>query len=167
MVVDGGHGREWLREVWLPIGPTSVQVGPEGRWRARVNLQDVGVLLWAATRSELRFDLGRSVSNGAPVFVAGRHRIESDSDRVGGVALGGAILLGVTDKDLEEVQRHENVHVIQHDYLLGTLSRPVERWGWERVVGRRIPADIDLLGALSFHVFRNVLESEAEALEVR
>lgn len=166
MVVDGGHGREWLSEVWLPIGPAWVQVGAEGGRRARVNLQEVGVLIWAATRSELQFDLGRSVSNGVPVFVAREHRLER-SRPIAGVALGGAVLLGATDMDLEVVQRHENTHVIQQDYLLNTLSRPIERWGWGLVVDRDIPVDIHLLGLLTSPLLRSVSEREAQALEYR
>jgi hypothetical protein len=167
LVVDGGHGREWFREVWLPIGPAWLQVRPEGGRRARVNLREAGVLIWAATRSELDFDLGRSVSNGAPVFVARRHRIESDSDGVSGLASGGVILLGVTDLDWEVVQRHENIHVIQHDYVLTTLERPVEQWVWDRVAGRNVPVDLGLLTHPIFDPLRNVREREAEALEYR
>jgi hypothetical protein len=169
MVVDGGHGREWLREVWLPIGPAWIQVRPETGRRARVNLQEVGILIWAATRSELDFDLGRSVTNGAPVFVARGHHIERSSDRPGGLAIGGVILLGapVEGSNREVTQRHENVHVIQRDYVLSTVSRPIEQWGWERVVGRGIPGDLDLLGALSFYLPKAIAEREAEALEVR
>lgn len=167
IVVDGGHGREWLSEVWLPIGPVWLQVRPEAGRHARVNLREAGVLIWAATRSELDFDVGRSVSNGAPVFVARRHRIESDSDPVSGVASGGVILLGVTDKDWKVVQRHENIHVIQRDYMLTTLERPVERWAWNRVAGWNVPIDLGLLPQPVFSRLRNVREREAEALEYR
>lgn len=168
MVVDGGRGRAWLSEVWVPIGPASVQVGSQERWRWRVNLQDVGILVWAATRSELHFDFGRSVSNGAPVFVARNHRLKRDSDLKAGTAPGGVILLGVTSgADPEATQRHENVHIIQNDYLLGTLSRPTEEWAWQRFAGWTVPVDLHLLRHLSFYLFRNVVEHEADALEVR
>jgi hypothetical protein len=132
-----------------------------------VNLADVGTLVWAATRSELHFDLERSISNGATVFVARRHRILSRSDPANGFARGGVVVLGARNPEIEVTQRHENVHVIQHDLVLLSVSRPLERWGWGLITARNVPVDLNL----PYFVLRprvyHVHQAEAEALEFR
>lgn len=167
IVANGGAGNSWLSEVWLPLGPAWIQVVPEARRQVRVNLADVGAILWAATRSELRFDVERSLSNGSAVFVAPGHRLQSDEKRVGGLATGGVVVLGYDEGDIEQVQRHENVHVIQHDYLLHTIGRPFERSAWSRITHRSIPVDIGLLPLFRPPVLRSLHQREAEALESR
>lgn len=168
MAANAGAGRSWLDEVWLPLGPAWIQVRPKARFRTRVNLSDVGTIVWAATRSELHFDLERSISNGSTVFMAPRHRIESGSSPVGGLVLGGVVLLGNSAGDVEIIQRHENVHVIQHDYLLHSMVRPLERWGWARITRRNIPVDLSLVPLLGYPKFLHSLhEREAEVLEHR
>lgn len=167
MVVDAGNGRGLFSEVWLPVGPAWVQVRPEAELRARVNLRDVGTVIWAATRSELSFDLERSLSNGAPVFVAQDHAVVAGSRHADGVAVGGVIVLGATTLDTAVIQRHENVHVIQHDYLLQTLSRPIEQWAWTWVTEREIVVDLNLLPILASPVLADIQEREAQVLEFR
>jgi hypothetical protein len=167
VVANGAQGRGWLSEVWLPVGPAWLQVRPEARLRARLDLGDVATLIWAATRSELRFDLERSLSNGASVFVAPDHRIRAGSAEANGFAQGGVVVLGAGRHDVELVQRHENVHVIQHDYLLQTVTRPVERWGWRLVTERTIPLDVNLLPLVATPVLRSLHQSEATELESR
>jgi hypothetical protein len=168
VVVNAGEGRGWFDEVWLPLGPAWMQVRPRARVRARVNLRDVGTLIWAATRSELHFDLGRSISNGATVFVARGHRILQESEPVNGFASGGVVVVGATNPELEVTQRHENVHVLQYDYLLQTVSRPLERWGRGWITDRDVPVDFDLLYFLAYPALLGDLrEREAEVLEFR
>ena len=88
MVVDAGQGRALFGEVWLPLGPAWVRVRPGAKLGGRVNLRDVGTLIWAATRPELGLDLEASLSNGAPVFVAESHQIVNGSRPVAGAAIG-------------------------------------------------------------------------------
>lgn len=167
MVVDAGSGRGLFSEVWLPLGPAWIQVRPKAGLRARVNLRDVGTVIWAGTRPELSFDLERSLSNGSPVFVARNHRLASGSGHADGVAVGGVILLGATNLDMAVIQRHENVHVIQHDYLLQTFSRPIEQWAWSWVTKREIAVDLNLLPILASPLLRDIHEREAQVLEFR
>lgn len=164
MVVDGGHGRDWFDEVWLPIGPLWLQARPGAGRRARVSLRDMGAVIWAATRPELRFDLGRSLSNGAPAFVADRHRIVRDAGHADAFTVGGVVVLGVTGFDL---QPHENIHVIQNDYLLQTLDRPFEQWGWGRLIDRSVPVDLGVLILLPGLLLSDLKEAEAEVLHLR
>ncbi len=167
MVVDAGNGRGLFSEVWLPVGPAWVQVRPKAGLRARVNLRDVGTVIWAATRSELSFDVEQSLSNGSPVFVARDHQIVNGSGHADGVAVGGVILLGATNIDRVVIQRHENIHIIQHDYLLQTFSRPIEQWAWTWVTGRGIAVDLNLLPILSSPLLGDIHEREAQVLEFR
>lgn len=167
MVTDAGHGRDFFTEVWLPVGPAWFQVRSEAGWRARVNVRDVGTLLWAASRPELRFDIDRSVSNGAAVFVADDHRLLLSSRRVAGLAFGGTILLGRSDTDVDVSQSHENVHVIQDDYGLLTMSRPLEQRAWSWLTEWDVPVDLNFLPVLAWPVLRHLEESEAEVLEFR
>lgn len=148
------------------MGPVWFQVRPGARWRGRVNLRDVGTLVWAATRTELHFDLARSISNGAPAFVAQRHRLVSGSGHADGVAIG-VVLLGATNLDVAVIQSHENVHVIQHDYLLQTMSRPLEQWAWGWVTNRDIPVDLNFLPLLASPLLSDIKEREAQVLEFR
>lgn len=163
MVVDGGRGRDLLSEVWLPVGPVWLQVRSEARRRIRVDLVDVGTLIWAGTRPELTFDVERSLSNGAPVFVAHDRRIVNAH----ATTIGGIVMLGVSNLDMAITQRHENVHVIQHDYLLQTLSRPLERWAWSWLTDRVIPIDFNVVPLFARPALVDMQESEAEVLEFR
>lgn len=168
VVTNGGAGRDLLDEVWLPLGPAWVQVRPRSGLRARLNLREIGTLVWAATRPELRFDPARSISNGVAVFVADHHRITSASDHLAGFAEAGIVALGRTRLDMEVIQRHENIHVIQHDYLLHTMTRPLEAWGWSWITDRSIPVDLDVLTLFLYpDILSDIHEREAQVLEFR
>lgn len=168
VVANAGAGRDWFEEVWLPAGPLWIQVSSGERRRVRLNLRDVGTLAWAIHRSELEMDWTRSLSNGAMTFVSPRHRIVSGSREAAGVTIGGVVLLGVTHLDPDVVHSHENVHVIQHDFLLQIVGRPIEAWGWSHVTDRDVPLDVAVLPSLIYStVVRNVAEAEADYLEVR
>lgn len=168
IVRNAGDGQGWLEEVWLPIGPVWLQVrSGEGR-RLRLYLPDIVALAWATRMSELELDWSRSLSNGAMVFTSPEHRIEHESRHIAGVAIGGVILLGPTLADRETVQNHENVHVIQQDYLLHTVSRPIEAWGWRWVTTRQIPIDLGVPPVTIYPGFlRDIGEAESQVLEYR
>ena len=169
LVVDAGQGREWFSEVWLPLGPAWFQVRSGAGREMRVNLQEVGVLLWAATRSELHFDLGRSLSNGAPVWFARDHHIEHGSSRPAAMAAGSVVFLGAPTErlELEVAQSHENIHVIQADYVLQTMSRPIERWAWDRAAGWRLPFDVNTVAPVLAYLLTDLIEREAYSLQLR
>lgn len=167
VVANAGADRGWLEEVWLPLGPVWVQASPRSDVRGRLDLYTVGATVWAVARPELRADWQRSIRSGAVVFRSSTHRITIDDGAraVGGFATGGLIALGVTGGDPEVLDAHEIVHVIQHDFLLHTMSRPVEALGWNRILGRRPPIDIGLLmPAGDVPVLGDLIEAEAEIL---
>lgn len=165
VAANGGMGRGWLEEVWLPVGPLWVQASPGSAHDLRLDLSNVAALAWAGTRPELEFDWGQSLSTGAAIFVARKHRILHGSDRVNGFALPGGAVLGVGSRDPDEVRAHEMVHVIQQDYLRQNVSRPVEAWGWRLVLDRPVPIDLGVAGLLTWLPFVNdLIEAEAYRL---
>lgn len=169
IVANGGGGRGWVEEVWLPLGPLWLQASPSSDFGARLDLLNVGVTAWAVERPELEVDWRRSLDSGALVFTSPGHRITNSDGRVDGLAVAGTIALGaMAPVDVDVVERHERVHVIQYDYLLHTVSRPFERWGWDRLLGRPMPFDLGLIPlAGSPRFIRDLKEAEAEALELR
>lgn len=169
IVANGGAGRGWVEEVWLPLGPVWLQASPSSDFGARLDLLNVGVTAWAVERPELEVDGRRSLDSGALVFTSPGHRITNSDGDVNGVAMAGTIALGaMAPIDVDVVERHERVHVIQYDYFVHTVSRPFEKWGWDRLLGRRMPFDLGLIALAGTPRFvRDLTEAEAGALELR
>lgn len=169
VVANAGAGRDWIDEVWLPLGPVWLRTGRAAPVGVRVNLRDVGVLAWAATRPELRFDAAASLSNGTAFFRADRHQIRYQGRYfIGGVALGTTVLLAKQSLWDESTAGHELIHVIQDDFVVHAWSRPLEKWGWLHLTGWNPPIDIALASAIRLlDPARDVEEYEAEALSRR
>lgn len=119
--------------VMLPVGPMMFEIRPSAvdRVRPRVNLVATTTLLYYIIRDDTRFDLGATVSAGAPVF---RFPTETVSTR-DGIIFGrmdfGTIVLGAKPPLLDEQRRmtlpHESIHIVQYDFLEQALSLPPER----------------------------------------
>jgi hypothetical protein len=117
----------------LPVGPMTFEIRPRAvdRVRPRVNLVATTTLLYYVIRADTRFDLGATVSAGAPVF---RFPTETVSTR-DGIIFGrmdfGTIVLGAKPALIDEQRRmtlpHESIHVVQYDFLEQALSLPPER----------------------------------------
>jgi hypothetical protein len=168
VIANGGAGRGWVEEIWLPVGPVWFQVSPSSLRAVRVNLYDVGAVVWASRRSELELDWRRSLSTGSMVFLADRHNFSYGRGQTAGLTVGGVMLLSVAAPNLEAVQRHETTHVIQNDFTLLTLQRPVEQWGWSLLVHRPVPFDVGALFALPTpEPIYQLQQTEAELLEAR
>lgn len=169
MVRNAGRGTGWLDEIWLPLGPLWIQASPESAHDVRLNVWQMAALGWALTRDELELDWGSSASSGTFVFEAPRHQLRSDGDRVGGFAMGGVVVVGPGDEpDLSRTRGHELVHVVQQDHDYVAWERPVESWGWSRLLHRHPPVDLGLLRPFLLNPLVGALhEGEAEALEGR
>lgn len=163
VVANGGWGRGWLDVTSWPLGPLWIEVHGPRPSSLRANVWDIGALAWAIYRPELRFDWRASLSNGAMVFASPYHAVITGDGHAAGFALAGMIVLGPGTDHLP-VQAHENVHVIQHDFLLHVASRPVEAWAWGAIFGRSAPVDLDIFRALPGWPPSPLLEAEAEAL---
>lgn len=167
VVANGGAARGWLEEVWLPLGPVWFQVSPRAARQVRIIGLDAAVLAWAVAEPAVELDWGRSLSNGALFFTSERHVILSDSDQVEGVTIGGVVLTGVATGDPERIRAHEMVHVIQLDFFLHAVSRPLEAWAWDRTLGWEVPVDLGVSLFLRPRFLRDLGETEAGVLEIR
>lgn len=165
VAANGGMGRGWLEEVWLPAGPFWIQASPASAHDLRLDLSNVVALAWAGTRRELEFDWRQSVSTGAAIFVAPEHRIVKGGDRMNGFSIPGGAVLGVGSREPDDVRAHEMTHVIQQDYLRQNVSLPVEAWAWRLALDRTVPIDVGVAGLLTALPFVNALiEAEAYGL---
>lgn len=169
VVRNAGRGTGWLDEIWLPVGPLWIQSSPESARDVRLNVWHTAALAWALTREELELDWGSSASSGTFVFDAPRHWLRRDGDPIGGFVVGSVVVLGPGDEpDVLLSRGHELVHVVQHDFAYLAWERPVESWGWSRVLRRNPPVDLGLLRPLLLQPFVGPLhQGEAEALEGR
>lgn len=129
MIANAGEGAPVLSKATLPLGPLLVQVGERTGSESRVRLYVPGVAAMGyAWATGMRLDARESLSSGAPVF----HRpagLES-----GGVHVAGITLYETTPAQwqdgsgrFEEMTAHERVHVLQHDFAVQVLGRPLQR----------------------------------------
>lgn len=150
MVRRAGEPGPLLESVVLPLGPMHLDVPLRGgRPRASVSLVGTATLIWALTRPELEMDWRRSLSVGAPVFAAPRHRIRVLDTESDGFHAGGVLLVRSSAPDDERVFRHEVIHLFQHDFATQTWFRPTERWLLDRTPAGAVVPDwlhLDLLG---------------------
>ncbi len=132
MVRNAGEGRGLLEKVMLPVGPVNFYVEPASPWRVRAHLDAVaaGWILYGATRPELRFDAGRSLSAGVPVFLA-RDKLIKAGKNVDAAGLAEPGMVMVSDVPVwgpvfdTRTRAHERVHVLQHDAVFLTVIDPV------------------------------------------
>lgn len=133
VVRNAADGEATFGRLFLPLGPLPVVATIAHRDRVRVQAQlDVaaaGLLAGELLGSSPTLDLGRSISSGAPVFVAeGRWLMESDHG-VRGFAVVRSVFLGDPslfrpDVSLDDVLAHERVHVLQQDFVLTAWGDP-------------------------------------------
>lgn len=158
----------------VPFGPARLHVDrTEGLYRVKADLTATYWLVYGLTHPSLRFDAGRSLSAGAPVFLTDGAQLE---DALGTMA-GGAVFVnerGTTS--LEATLAHERVHVAQWDQIHASGGAAVERWAADRLgLGRWLDyVDVGLWpgipmgGAyLVFDRAANPFEVEADYLETR
>ena len=155
---NAAAGRGSLQRLVLPLGPLRLQLRSDSGPHLRIKL-DLHSLAWAAyaaSRPQLRFDVRRSLSAGAPVFVADGYRLRSgEDDRLAGIAPAGNVLLSDAQGSGQWVTGHELVHVLQYDQEQQLLSEPVQAW-----LARRLPhgpaadrwLDVDPVGLLVYPV---------------
>jgi hypothetical protein len=115
----------------FPVGPVSLEFDQhEYDWRLNVTdfLLTIGMTFYPSTR----FDVGKSLSSGVPVFRIRR----TDFGQIGDLdltaaQLGGTILLSRNALDSltgrADAIYHENVHILQEDYFEDAITLPAER----------------------------------------
>lgn len=138
VIRNAGEGRGSLDRLLLPVGPVRVAIAADSlpRVRAKIDLLTVFWIGYGIAEPALEFDAGRSLSAGAPVFVApGRDiRWKGANRAVAGTVPAGVILLSDDDPVFDSPARrattfaHERVHVLQYDQALVTWVDPLESW---------------------------------------
>jgi hypothetical protein len=182
VVRNASDARPSLDRILFPIGPVHVYIDRSAprHVRAKLNLYSASRMIGAALAPGPHFDLGRSLSAGAPVFRTRYQRFISHGDTVVGMMGGGTIFLsGPLDPENGGVFAHERVHVLQEDFLFYTWSDPIEQWVATRSrVGSAIYRYIDFgvtmpyvtqgfYGALDIEQRDQPSELEAEFFEDR
>ena len=139
---NAGAGRPAFEQVALPLGLVRFYLRTSGegpRLQARVDALAVAATAYAATRPELEWDAGRSLSAGVMVFRAPEHRLRVAGHDVGGVTYPGTVVLDTSDELDTSRSRgtvtHERVHVAQIDQVFLSVGRPVQE-----AVSSRVPA---------------------------
>ena len=141
MTRNAADGLPLLQRVMLPIGPMHLYVERSAgvRVHAKVDAYTLGWMTYAALQPELRWDAGRSLSAGAPVFVVrDRLIVSGDDSEAAGLTVAGTILLSdIPGIDLSTNFAHERVHVLQNDQIFLLWTEPAEQWALRKVPGGR------------------------------
>ncbi len=142
----------------FPIGPVRIQVKDGGAIDWRLNATDAVDAIANSVRSETRLDIGLSVSSGTFVFRDTRATFSTGGatsvEAIGEEELGNIKLARDAFYRLGEPRAlyHENVHVLQEDYLSEAVANPIEHAILDRLhVSKRITRHIDL-GILSSQI---------------
>src|SRR5690606_21966 len=135
VVRNASERRPSLERLFFPAGPLHVywDRGDDGGVQVKVDGCTLAVLLTAIYQSELEFDLGRSLSAGAPVFWAPGRNLLVQGEPMGGFAPAGVILLsGDKRPGTGGIFAHERMHVLQRDFLFYSWGGPLEGWALRR-----------------------------------
>jgi hypothetical protein len=132
----------------FPLGPVSVQY-LDGACDWRINLTEFVATAAAGLSSNTSFDLGRSLSSGAPVFRDRRANFAQANGTYSAVTQLGTIRLSRSAFNFftgdAYVIYHENVHVLQDDYFEEVIALPAERAALGHFsIGRHLVRHIDL-----------------------
>ncbi len=133
----------------FPVGPIELQVVDGRTFDWRVNATDAVAAVINSTRKTTRLDLNLSLLSGTFVFRDRRAGFHIS----GGEATASEFFESITlAKDafhgsagVPDVLFHENVHVLQDDYLANAVTNPIEQRILNRTdIGRHIARHIDL-----------------------
>lgn len=137
----------------FPVGPVQLQLvnGHDFDWR--INATDAVAAIIDATGKGTRLDASLSMSSGTFVFHSGRGTFHTAAGEATGSEFFERIELSSDAFDgsgkVPNVLFHENVHVLQNDYLANAVANPIERAILNRTyIGRRITRHVDI-GLLS------------------
>jgi hypothetical protein len=157
MIRNASENRPLLDYLVVPVGPVRLHFdrspgATAPLTRVKVDLNNVVMMAYAASRRELDFDPGASLSAGAAVFNAEGLMFgeEADSTWASGTVAESVIFLSDlswrTPAENREVFAHERVHVLQRDQLFSTLADPAGA-----AIVRRVPGLPALYRYADFH----------------
>jgi len=128
---NASERRPSLERLFFPVGPLHVywDRSDDGGVQVKVDGYTLAVMLGAIYQPELEFDLGRSLSAGAPVFWAPGRSVLRRGKSVAGMAPAGVIVLsGGRRPGTDGILAHERTHVLQRDFLFYAWGDPLEGW---------------------------------------
>lgn len=167
-VVNAGRDANLLADLWLPAGPVWVRVsGGTSAPRARLDLPGavLGLIMW--TRPGYDLDPVASLRNGTLLFQSQKCGVDIFGDGVSGFAVAGVVAVS-EQCGPARVVTHEMIHILQQDFLLLTVSRPVERWAITSALDGEMPFDIGIArGLLLAPWLGELAEEEAKRLAER
>ncbi len=144
LVYNAAEGGPLLERFIVPLGPIPVRLhltttGGFGV-RPTVDLASAGAIVYGLVAPDVRLDMGRSVSSGAAVFVRPA-RLRPPGTVVGGLppseriatTVGSVIFLTITADGDARVLAHEQVHVLQFDFVLAAWSDRLDAAMWDGV----------------------------------
>jgi hypothetical protein len=171
IVRNAGDGAPTLQRLVLPVGPLRLYLHPRSTVAVnlKVDLYELAWLGYAMTEPALTLEVGKTLSAGAPVFLAEHRAIISRDERVQGLTGAGTILIsgrGVSDEPTTFA--HERVHVIQRDFYSQAWFLPLE----ERILrdtplaGLQRYVDINVLTPLWLSTWSSLVEYENRPEEI-
>ncbi len=153
----------------LPLGPLTFTLRPlafDGV-HPRLNVLELGSLVYFALDPENRWDVGATLASAAPVFRRPTVSFETSEGTAYGQMVLGTIVLGAYDPSLypgtgaDVVLAHESVHVLQLDFFNQVIALPPERAVLRRLfgeVGVLRYVDFGLLGPAAAMAFHSLVE---------
>jgi hypothetical protein len=143
VIRNTADGRAPLERLVLPVwlGRVYVTTSPRVSVQPRLDVVGVASTVFQALDDGSRFDLGRSVSAGAPVFA-----VYASEEKWVGYQRAGVVLLryptdyrGTEDRIPEDIRipiehsaSHERVHLVQLDEVFLLFTAPLEDWLLDR-----------------------------------
>lgn len=137
----------------FPVGPVAFQVVDGRSFDWRINAVNAIAAVVNSVSATDRIDAGLSLSSGTLVFRGDRRTFHTSSGEATGSEAFASIKLAQDAFDgsgvVPRALFHENVHVLQDDFLTTAVTNPIERAAIERSsLGRRISRHVDI-GLLS------------------
>jgi hypothetical protein len=135
MVHNAAENRGTFDRLVLPVWIGRLYVDRDGAGGVRVTPRlDLMATFWTVHgvfEEELRFDAGRTLSAGTPVFMTDNRHIVVGGDDAGGVTAAGVLYLSDVPAFGEfrgpRLFAHERIHALQMDQIFLTWTRPLER----------------------------------------
>jgi len=179
---NASNGAPLLSALTLPVGPLWVHWDREqGGLSAKVDLAVVYWTAYGALEDRLKFDLGRSLSAGAPVFLTEGVQLRSGGEDVDGLFVGGILVVGSgSETRVGDIAAHERTHLLQNDHFTILYGQRLEQeildWigGPLPSIGRRVHLSLGSIATSPYAWARAALprkyrnqEMEADYFEIR
>jgi hypothetical protein len=153
LITSTGDGHLTLS---FPVGPVQLQLVDGNRFDWRVNAADAIAVAVNSVHAGTRLDARLSLSSGTFVFRDPRDSFRTSSGEAAAFEFSQSIMLGRSafqeSSHVPRVLYHENVHVLQDDYLADAVTNPIERaWLSRTRIGKLFTRHFDL-GLLSLPI---------------